>query len=90
MVAKFSADVQGACPIVMEPSPCAFIGTVMNRFRFVTPHRIGKWYPDLVTAQRHACAIGAGFRQDRTGLFVAYPGTRLEVAGIAPQECRAA
>lgn len=47
-------------------------------YRFVTPHRSGKWYPDLVTAQQQANAIGAGFFETRTGAFYQYPGTRLE------------
>lgn len=50
----------------------------MTRYRFVTPHRTGKWYPDLITAQQHACAIGAGFFDTRSGRFYAYPGTALE------------
>jgi hypothetical protein len=50
----------------------------MTRFRFVTPHRFGKWYPSLNLAQRFAVAIGAGFFDQRTGQFVAYRGTRLE------------
>lgn len=50
----------------------------MRKFRFVTPHRHGKWYDDLGAAQRSANAIGAGFLDGRTGIFVAYPGTRLE------------
>lgn len=50
----------------------------MIRYRFVTPHRQGKWYPDLATAQRFAAEIGAGFLESRTGRFVAYLGTRLE------------
>ena len=50
----------------------------MTRFRFVTPHRRGKWYPDLSLAQRFAEAIGAGFLDRRTGKFVLYPGARLE------------
>ena len=50
----------------------------MPMFRFVTPHRCGKWYPDLLTAQQQACAIGAGFFEDRSGEFYQYPGTRLE------------
>lgn len=50
----------------------------MTKFRFVTPHRIGKWYSDLRLAQRFASAIGAGFLDTRSGRFVAYPGTRLE------------
>jgi hypothetical protein len=51
----------------------------MIRYRFVTPHRTGKWYPDLATAQRFAAAIGAGFLDSRTGKFVPYRDTRLEV-----------
>lgn len=51
----------------------------MIRYRFVTPHRAGKWYPDLATAQRHACEIGAGFLAERSGEFCAYCETRLEV-----------
>lgn len=51
----------------------------MFRYRFVTPHRRGKWYPDLKTAQRFASAIGAGFLEGRSGKFFAYRGTRLEV-----------
>lgn len=50
----------------------------MKNYRFVTPKRIGKWYPDLETAQRHACEIGAGYLDLRTGQFVAYVGTVLE------------
>ncbi|WP_423142296.1 hypothetical protein ACOYW6_02775 [Parablastomonas sp. CN1-191] len=50
----------------------------MTRFRFVTPHRFGKWYPSLRLAQRFAVAIGAGFFDERTGQFVAYRDTRLE------------
>ncbi|MGF7152934.1 hypothetical protein [Novosphingobium gossypii] len=51
----------------------------MTRYRFVTPHRTGKWYTDLRTAQRHACEIGAGFLDEMTGRFVAYVETMLEV-----------
>ena len=50
----------------------------MTRFRFVTPHRRGKWYPSLDLAQRFAAAIGAGFLERRSGRFVLYPGVRLE------------
>lgn len=53
----------------------------MKRFRFVTPHRVGKWYVDLNLAQRLAETIGAGFLERRTGQFVLYPGVRLETAG---------
>ena len=51
----------------------------MIRYRFVTPNRAGKWYPDLATAQRHAFEIGAGFLAERSGQFCAYNETRLEV-----------
>jgi hypothetical protein len=57
----------------------------MTRFRFVTPHRIGKWYSELGLAQRFAHVIGAGYLDRRTGRFVAYPGTRLETASVAVQ-----
>ncbi|MCJ2187393.1 hypothetical protein [Novosphingobium beihaiensis] len=50
----------------------------MKNYRFITPKRTGKWYPDLETAQRHACEIGAGYLDTRTGQFVAYVGTVLE------------
>ncbi len=50
----------------------------MKLFRFVTPHRAGKWYPDLSLARKQAAAIGAGFLDTRTGMFVAYRDTRLE------------
>lgn len=55
----------------------------MSRYRFVTPHRTGKWYPDLATAKRFASAIGAGFLDTRTGKFVAYVGTQLQEARVA-------
>ena len=52
---------------------------VMTRYRFITPHRTGKWYTDLHTAQRFAYQIGAGFLCRLTGQFIAYRETRLEV-----------
>jgi len=52
----------------------------MTRYRFVTAHRSGKWYPDLETARRHAADIGAGYLDTRTGEFVAYVGTTLETS----------
>ncbi|HEY6870659.1 MAG TPA: hypothetical protein VI199_12980 [Novosphingobium sp.] len=52
----------------------------MNLYRFVTPHRAGKWYSDLAMAQRQACQIGAGFLAEWSGQFCAYRETRLEVA----------
>lgn len=48
------------------------------QYRFVTPHRTGKWYSDLRTAQEQAYVIGAGFLEPRSGEFYQYPGTRLE------------
>ncbi len=50
----------------------------MTKYRFITPHRKGKWYPDLKQAQLFANSIGAGFLEQMTGRFVAYPGTSLE------------
>ncbi|MET1756259.1 hypothetical protein ABVV53_12445 [Novosphingobium sp. RD2P27] len=55
----------------------------MSKYRFITPHRAGKWYSDLTLAQKFAHVIGAGFLDRRSGEFVAYPGTRLEVAKLA-------
>lgn len=55
-------------------------------YRFVTPHRCGKWYPDLATAKAQASAIGAGFLDTRTGEFAQYPGTRLETQVVAQDE----
>jgi len=52
----------------------------MTKYRFVTPHRTGKWYADLQEAQRFASAIGAGFLDRLSGRFVAYRHARLEVA----------
>lgn len=60
----------------------------MTRYRFVTPNRTGKWYPDLDTAKRFASEIGAGFLDSRTGRFVAYVGTRLEIASAAGRNAR--
>ena len=51
---------------------------VMTQYRFRTPHRTGKWYDSLSTAQRFANAIGAGFL-DPTGTFVPDRGTVLEL-----------
>jgi hypothetical protein len=55
----------------------------MSKYRFITPHRAGKWYSDLNLAKRFANAIGAGFLDSRSGEFVAYPGTKLEVLRLA-------
>jgi hypothetical protein len=50
----------------------------LQYFRFVTPHRCGKWYPNLSLAQCQAAQIGAGFLDRRSGTFVPYRDTRLE------------
>ena len=55
----------------------------MTKYRFVTPHRIGKWYPSLEQAQRFADRIGAGFFERLTRRFVPYKETRLESAEFA-------
>jgi hypothetical protein len=62
----------------------------MFRYRFITPHRIGKWYPDLETAQRFACDIGAGFLDGLSGEFYAYRDTRLEREPIETETAQAA
>ena len=51
-------------------------------YRFVTPSRSGKWYADLAEAQRHSARIGAGFLDETSGRFFAYPGTRLETYDV--------
>ena len=50
----------------------------MTQYRFVTKNRKGKWYDRLSQAQAYAQRIGAGFL-DRTGEFIAYRGTILEM-----------
>jgi hypothetical protein len=55
----------------------------MTKYRFVTPHRIGKWYPTIDQAQRFADRIGAGFLERLTRRFVPYKDTRLECAEFA-------
>ena len=55
----------------------------MTKYRFVTPHRAGKWYSDLEEAQRFAERIGAGFFESLSRRFVAYKDTRLERADFA-------
>ncbi|MGN6498489.1 MAG: hypothetical protein ACTHK5_14305 [Tsuneonella sp.] len=55
----------------------------MTRYRFVTPHRKGKWYTDLEQAQRFAERIGAGFFERLSRRFVAYKDTRLESVEVA-------
>ena len=62
----------------------------MFRYRFITPHRTGKWYPDLETAQRFACDIGAGFLDGLTGEFYAYRDTRLDCEPLEPERAQAA
>ena len=54
----------------------------MVHYRFVTPHRHGKWYSDLQTAKRFACSIGAGYYDPPSGTFIAYRETKLEVARV--------
>jgi hypothetical protein len=58
----------------------------MTRYRFITPHRTGKWYSDLKTAQSYAHQIGAGFLDRLTGKFVAYRETKLESQRLAEGE----
>ena len=65
----------------MGLSACHETLSPRTRFRFVTPHRVGKWYSDLNLAQRLAETIGAGFLERRTGQFVLYPEARMEIAG---------
>ncbi|RVQ69225.1 hypothetical protein EKN06_03220 [Croceicoccus ponticola] len=48
------------------------------QYRFVTPHRIGKWYPELKLAMSQAYKIGAGFYDKATGQFFRYRETELE------------
>lgn len=54
------------------------LAKAMKLFRFVTPNRAGKWYPELRLAREQAVVIGAGFLDRRTGMFVPYRDTRLE------------
>jgi hypothetical protein len=58
----------------------------MSKYRFITPHRAGKWYSDLETAKRFACKFGAGFFDSHTKQFVAYVHTKLEVSSLAGSE----
>lgn len=60
----------------------------MTKYRFITPHRKGKWYPDLKQAQSFANSIGAGFLERMTGRFVAYPGTSLEALESPDQSAK--
>jgi len=48
-------------------------------YRFVTPNSKGKWYPDLSTAMKQACAIGAGYFDMASGRFYKYRDTQLQV-----------
>jgi hypothetical protein len=57
----------------------------MTKYRFITPHRKGKWYADLQQAQLFAQAIGAGFLERVSGRFVAYRHTQLEVVELPDQ-----
>ncbi|MGD9811135.1 MAG: hypothetical protein AB7U35_07330 [Sphingobium sp.] len=49
------------------------------KYRYVTADHFGKWYGSKEEAQRHSARIGAGYFDESTGEFYAYPGTRLEV-----------
>lgn len=48
------------------------------QYRFVTPHRRGKWYPSIEIAQENAVKIGAGFFDGRNGKFYQYRESRVE------------
>jgi len=54
-----------------------------RKYRFVTRARSGKWYDDLIEAQRYSSRIGAGFFDEASGRFFPYPGTQLEVLEAA-------
>lgn len=54
----------------------------IRKYRYVTPSRSGKWYADLKEAQRQSVRIGAGFLDEASGRFFAYPGTRLETYDV--------
>jgi hypothetical protein len=51
------------------------------QYRFVTPHRRGKWYPTIEIAQENAVKIGAGFFDGRDGKFYQYRESRMEMRG---------
>ena len=57
----------------------------MVEYRFITPHRKGKWYRTLALAQHFANVIGAGFL-DQAGNFVPYRGTILELRAAQPRK----
>lgn len=63
----------------LEPGLARSLG-IMPKYRFITPERVGKWYADLHLAKQFASTIGAGFYDNHSGKFVAYPGTKLEIA----------
>ena len=69
----------------MEPKGGTRISKGMTYYRFITPHRTGKWYRDLAAAQAQACAIGAGFLSRMGERFVAYHDTKLETADRLPE-----
>lgn len=48
-------------------------------YRFVTPQKTGKWYPDLKLAKKQACTIGAGYYDKASDRFFKYRETQLEV-----------
>jgi len=49
------------------------------QYRFITPNRIGKWYPELKLAMKQAAAIGAGYYDKASGQFFKYRDTQLQV-----------
>lgn len=65
--------------VVRERPPAPdHCNNIMIQYRFITPHRTGKWYGSLADAQTFANSIGAGFL-DPAGTFVPYRGTVLEL-----------
>lgn len=49
------------------------------QYRFITPNKKGKWYPDLKLAMKQACAIGAGYYDKASGEFFKYRDTQLQI-----------
>ena len=54
----------------------------IRKYRYVTPTRAGKWSKELTEAQRQSARIGAGFFDEASGQFFAYPGTQLETYDV--------
>jgi hypothetical protein len=59
----------------------------MEKFRFVTPSRAGKWYGDLKLAQQTANAIGAGFliAGAVSSWLILVQSWKLQIAPSSPQ-----